>query len=232
MLCYWFKDIQKINVQLWQDFVTWVYPARQVLPIHLGAQKKKNVNFAATHNEICSQPNDKGGPSLPKNSNQFCFVFPSDQKKNRQVQGYCQLQMLKCCIWLEVFCASLKIYIYVYVYVYVYVHVYVYVYAFRSLLSCIWSLSTATLRKHSVHHAEPSKASCAPIPQGATSLWLQLHDLNWPKSKAFSEGFLQAGHGKCLHDSLCRLCLYHNFLAKHDPFSCFLCWLILGLDHA
>ena len=34
---------------------------------------------------------------------------------------------------------------------------------------------------NSVHHAEPPKASCAPIPQGATSLWLQLYGLNWPK---------------------------------------------------
>ena len=129
-------------------------------------------------------------------------------------------EMLRRCIWLD---SSVVLYLFVCVCIRK---------RFRSPLSTVWSLSTATLRKHSVHHAEPSKASCAPIPQGATSLWLQLHDLNWSKSKAFSDGFLQAGHGKCLHDSLCRLCLYHNFLAKHDPFSCFLCWLVLGLDHA
>ena len=168
---------------------------------------------------------------------------------------YVYMYMYICiCIYVYVYmymyiCICIYVYVYVYVcvcvcihvYIYMYICIYIYTYTYMCVCMCMRSalcsaafdLSRLQLsEKHSVHHAEPSKASCAPIPQGATSLWLQLHDLNWPKSKAFSDGFLQAGHGKCLHDSLCRLCLYHNFLAKHDPFSCFLCWLILGLDHA
>ena len=95
------------------------------------------------------------------------------------------------------------------------------------------SLERTFPKLHNVHHAEPPKASCAPIPQGATSLWLQLYGLNWPKSwlQTTSNRFFQARHCESFHDSLCRLCFYHNFLPEHHLLTGFLCWLLSGLDH-
>ena len=43
---------------------------------------------------------------------------------------------------------------------------------------------------------------------------------------------LESRNRRCLHDSLCRLGLDHDFLAEHQLLACFCGWLLPGLDHA
>ena len=52
----------------------------------------------------------------------------------------------------------------------------------------------------------------------------------WPNMA--SDLTLESRNRRCLHDSLCRLGLHHDFLAEHQLLACFCGWLLPGLDHA